>query len=136
MSNRLWRRKHSYNLVIPLVVGFMFMALSGPVGAIKSYSEAQLKAGKGGFKRLTDKEIGHLATNRTFKFHQIKATQACLHCVHYQTPMLQEVEVGLQVVSVPTLKVAFVLHPMHRTTHQVRPPFLLRPGTSTLAAWP
>jgi hypothetical protein len=54
---------------------------------------------------------------------------------HFRPLTLQEVDVGLQVVPVPTLKEVFVLHPMHRTTHQVRRRFLLQSGTSTMAAW-
>ena len=75
---------HNYNVVIPLVVGFMFMALSGPVDAIKTYNEAQLKIGKGGFKRLTDKEIGHLYINRTLLLRHKKATEVKIWNFYHQ----------------------------------------------------
>jgi len=84
MTQKLRWRIHNHKFVIPLVAGFMFMAMSGSVGAVKTYIERQLKGGSGGFKRLADEEIKHMITNRTILWRHNEDHKVKIWIFYYQ----------------------------------------------------
>ena len=84
MSTKLWRRKQSHKLVVPMVAGFIFMAMAGPVIADKHYEEKNLKAGADGFRHLVGEDLTGLLVNRTVLFRHKRAKHIKIFMFHHQ----------------------------------------------------
>jgi len=64
MSTKLLRRKQSHNLIVPVLAGFILMALAGPIIAAKDYVESNLRSGADGFRQLVGEVLTRLLVNR------------------------------------------------------------------------
>ena len=84
MSTKLWRRKQSHKLVIPLVAGFICMAMAGPVIAGKHYEEKNLKAGADGFRHLVGEDLTGLLVNRTLLLRHKRNQDIKIFMFHHQ----------------------------------------------------